>query len=374
MEYTLEKIYRLVGKTDQVANLTFKSDSEAFQKYGDSLTVVFVYDQNEREEMDKLIQFNQSSTHGRIKAKYLLFDLSANQTKQLLEEGINTEDITDIFYLPLAPKTNTFHATDKRVLNKILIDFEPFPKGGDLGWMYGFQKGRVQQGIGLPPYERNFYLAGKYYFEPQNLNEQENQEIFDEKGLMREAVEIEFLEMNRMREEINAEDLQKLEILINIKNINRLEILDSYLIQAGSSFKKLSEKNPEQAKELLSKVQWFNERRLNIRGKHPIYMNIENFLHIYMRHVEEFKVNQHFEHKDNFQWNEDDVFLVMENIIREIDNDYQNFRTENPDARYSKYGNQSIYFQGDYYTFHIDTTGRISTFYKNKKAHETKEK
>ena len=88
MEYTLEKIYRLVGKTDQVATLTFNKDSEAFQKYGDSLTVVFVYDQAEREEMDKLIQDEHSSTHGKVKAKNLLFDLPADKNKQLLEEAL----------------------------------------------------------------------------------------------------------------------------------------------------------------------------------------------------------------------------------------------------------------------------------------------
>ena len=108
-------------------------------------------------------------------------------------------------------------------------------------------------------------------------------------------------------------------------------------------------------------------------GKYPIYMDIDSFLHIYMRHVEEFKVNQHFAHKDNFQWNVDDVILVMENIIKEIDDDYQKFRKENPYGRYSKYHEQSIYFKGDYYTFHIDITGRISTFHKNRKEHEKTE-
>ena len=373
MEYTLEKIYRLVGKTDQVATLTFKEESDTYEKYGDSLTVIFQYNQYEREEMDKLIQDEQSSTHGIIKAKNLLFDLPDDKNKQLLEDGVKSEDITDILFLSFAPKTNTFHEKEKRVLNKHVIEMESLPKGGDVGWMYGFQNMRVQQGIIFPPNERNFYLAAKFHFEPQNLSEQEKQEIFDETGLMREPVEMEFLDMKRMQEEISEEEQQKLKTLKENKSRSRLAILDSYLKQAGSSFKKLSEKNPEQATELLIKAQRFNERRLNVMGKHPIYMDIDSFFHIYMRHVEEFKVNQHFEHKDNFQWNEDDVFLVMENIIREIDDAYQKFREENPDSRYSKYGKQSIYFQGDYYTFHINTNGRISTFHKNRKEHEKTE-
>lgn len=55
----------------------------------------------------------------------------------------------------------------------------------------------------------------------------------------------------------------------------------------------------------------FKERRLNVIGKTPIYIDLDSFLHIYMRHVEEFKVTDHFEDKDNFQWEEDDVYGVM---------------------------------------------------------------
>lgn len=373
MDYSIEKIYKLVGKDDCVANLTLKKGSEAFNKYGDMLTVQFVYTQSEREELDKRIQNEDSSTHGRVRAKDLLSQLSEADNKNLLENGIESQDIVDIFFLHNIHK-NTFHNTEKKVLNKHVIEFESQPKGGDLGWMYGFHDRLVEQGIKLSPHERDFYLAGKLYFEPQNLTNQEKQEIYDEAGLMRDPIEMEFLDMKRMREEIGKEEEQKLKILKGHNAKKRLMILDSYLKQAGSSFKKLSQENPEQATELLMKVQRFNERRLNVMGKHPIYMNIDSFLHIYMRHVEEFKVNQHFEHKDNFQWNEDDVFLVMGNIIREIEDAYQKFREENPDSRYSKYGTQSIYFQGDYYTFHIDTNGRISTFHKNRKEHEKTEK
>ncbi len=373
MEYTLEKIYSLVGKKDHVATLTFKEGSEAFKKYGNTITVVFMYEQAEREGLDKLIQDISTYTHGIIKANELLFDLSEHKRKLLLEEGINSKDITNILYSPNAPNPNTFHTTEKRVFNKHIIEMESLPKGGDLDWMYGFQKELVQEGIILLSKERNFYLAGKFYFEPQNLSVQEIQEIFDEVGLIKEPVELEFLDIKRKREEISEEEQRRLNTLEENKNRSRLDILDLYLKQAGSSLKKLSDRNPEQATILIEKVQNFNEKRLNVMGKHPIYIDIGSYLHIFMRHVKDFKINQHFEHKDNFQWNEDDVFLVMNEIIDEIDDTYQKFREENPDSRYSKYKKQSIYFQGDYYTFHIETTGRISTFHKNRKKHEQTE-
>jgi hypothetical protein len=188
-----------------------------------------------------------------------LFQLSEAENKDLLENGIESQDIVDMFFLHNIHK-NTFHNTEKKVLNKHIIEFEPQPKGGDLGWMYGFHNRLVEQGIKLSPHERDFYLAGKLYFEPQNLTMQEKQEIYDEAGLMRSPIEMQLLDMKRMREEIGEEEEQKLKILKGHEANKRLMILDSYLKQAGSSFKKLSQENPEQATELFMKVQRFNER------------------------------------------------------------------------------------------------------------------
>lgn len=202
------------------------------------------------------------------------------------------------------------------------------------------------------------------------MTEQGNQEVFEETGVMRESIENKLLEIKLKRQEISKEESEKLSTLKRDKIKELLTILDTFLNQAVSSFKKLSQVNTEQAIYFLDKVIYFNERRLNVMGKQPIYMDIDSFLHIYMRHVEEYKINHHFEHKDNFQWNQDDIFMVIENIIIEIDVEYQEFRKVNLETKYSKYGDQSIYFQGDYYTFHIEASGRISTFHKNRKKYE----
>lgn len=368
MNYTIEEIYLLVGKEDKTAGLTFKYGSDAFNKYGSFITVVFLYTQYEREEMDKMVLIEPFSNHGRIKAKYLNSELSKDKVELLLTEGIYSEDIAEILYFNAPPK-NTFHSTEKRELNKIEIPMRTQSKGRDLDWMYGFSKKLTNEGIGQSPRERTFYLAGKLYYEPKNLTREENEEIFDN-GKIDENVEWELLQMKYIREEISDEEKRRLAELYGVKKRESISILDNYLKQAGSSLKKLSTENIEQAAELLMKVMHFKERRLNVMGKHPIYIDLDSYLHIYMRHVEEFQVNKHFEHKDNFQWNADDVFNVMGHVIEHIDKEYQEFKNEKTEQRYSKYGRQSVYFEGDYYTFHIEPNGRISTFHKNKKGHE----
>jgi len=370
MHYTIEKIYALGGKDDLTAGVTFKHNSKGYNDYGSFVTIVFVYTQYEREEMDKMILNEPFSHHGFVKAKYLNSELSEDKVKQLLTEGINSEDIAEILYYRM-PK-HTFHSTEKREITKLQIPMRTMSKGRDLDWMYGFSKRQVKDGIGLSPKERRFYLAGKLYYEKENLTNEENAELYNEDGGLREAIEWEYLQMKYMREEITDEEKQRFASHFGYKKSEDFQTLDKYLKQAGSSVKKLVADNIDQAAELFHKVRHFHERRLNVMGKFPIYMDIDSFLHIYMRHVEEFQVNEHFEHKDNFQWKEEDVFSVMGHVIKEIDEEYQKLRAEKPEQRFSKYGKQSIYFQGDYYTLHIEPNGRVSTFHKNRKEHENK--
>ncbi len=371
MDYTIEEIYALVGKEDKTAGLTFKYGSEAYNTFGQFITVLFLYTQKEREEMDKLIKNETWTNHGYIRAKFLGRDLDKGKVALLSEKGINSIDITEILYFK-APSKNTFHSTDKREIKKIEIPIQSQSKGKDFDWMYGFSKKQVSESIGFSPKEKAFYLAGKVYYEPDQLTDHDKQEIYQEDGSLDVKIEWELLQIKYIREEISDEEKKRLAELYGIKKNESFEILDKYLQDAGSSLKKLVKENLDQAAELLMKVMHFKERRLTILSKHPIYIDLDSYLHIYMRHVEEFQVTKHFEDKDNFQWNEDDVFSVMGNVLKQVEKEYEDFREKNPDKRYSRYGDYSMYFEGDYYTFHIETNGRVSTFHKNRKAHDKK--
>ncbi|MDV7187722.1 hypothetical protein R3X25_10555 [Lutibacter sp. TH_r2] len=370
MDYTLEEIYCLVGKEDKTAGLTFKYESDSYKKYGSFITVVFLYTQEEREEMDKLIQNEPYCHKGYIRAKNLSRDLEEKEIQVLLTTGINSEDIAEILYFKVSQK-NTFHSIEKRQIKKLEIKTGIQQKGGDYDWMYGFSKKLVNDGIGLCPKERFFYLAGRMFYEPENLTDIEKEEINLENQIY-QPIEWEYLQIKYKREEITGNEKKRLAELYVEKKKQSFNVLDKYLNDAGSSLKKLSKENIDQAADLFLKVMHFHERRLNVGGKHPIYIDLDSYLHIYMRHVEEFQINNQFEHKDNFQWDENDVFSVMSQVIREIEDEYEDFRENNPENRFSRYGKYSLYYQGDYYTFHIEKNGRISTFHKNRKEHEKK--
>ena len=276
MDYTIEEIYALVGKEDKTAGLTFNYDSEAYNTFGQFITVVFLYTQKEREEMDKLIQNETWTNHGYVRAKFLGLDLEKEKVAFLSEKGINSEDIAEILYFK-APSKNTFHSTNKREINKIEIPIQSQSKGRDFDWMYGFSKKQVSENIGLSPKEKAFYLAGKVYYEPDQLTGAEKQEIYQENGSLDVKIEWELLQIKYIREEISDEEKKRLAELYGIKKKESFEILDKYLQDAGSSLKKLAKENLDQAAELLMKVMHFKERRLTVMSKHTIYIDLDSY-------------------------------------------------------------------------------------------------
>jgi hypothetical protein len=298
---TLEFVYRLVGKEDKVAGLNLRTGSDSYYLYGNFVVVVFEYNQRERERMDILINDENSSTFGMIKAKYLGVGLPKDKIERLHNEGINVADITSIHSMPLFNRTNTFHFAEKRVLNKHIIEFDPLPNGEDLGWMYGFHKRLVERSIGLSPEDRYFYLAGKLYLEPDEISEQESDEIYDDQGQINKVVEYEFLKIKKMCDDMTDDESLRLIEHNRIKLEKMIQLIDQKLLEVGSSWKKLSEKNSNQATLILEKVLRFKEKRMSVKGEFPIYLDIDGFLHVYFRHVEEFQVNAQFENKDNFQ-------------------------------------------------------------------------
>jgi hypothetical protein len=367
MSYTLEEIYRLAGREDKVAILTFHSNSTSYKYYGENMTIVFHYNKPEREILEKKFQENVvEKTFGNVKMRYFGDKISSSKIEQLFKEGINSIDIQEIF-----PSTwssnNLFYNEEKRSIATIEIPLRREPKGGDYDWMYGFKKKLVREGTQLFPYDIESYLGWKYFYEPNNLTGDEKSLVF-ENGVMTESIEIHFLELKVDKEIATSFEKQRFEEL-SIKRMNsNLEILKKELNDAGTNLSKLAVSKPYLCDHLLSGTFLFIPQQVNgFEGK-PIFLDWHGYLHIFIRHVDEFSINDAFDNKDKFLWHPKDVVTIIKKVIESFDNEIQDFWKTNPDSRFSKYGEQSLYFEGDYYTFHIEAEGRISTFHRSKKS------
>ena len=364
--YTLEKIYNLVGRNDYTSTITFRPNSQSAKQYGNTLTIMFLYTQQERENLENNIKKGVTGTHGYVKAKYLLFDLPESKIKTLEKVGIDTNDIIDIEWLKCTENRNTYRCKEKRHVNTLAIESRPSGYENDILWMYGALKTYKENGIGLCPEEQTNYLAYKLILEPTKLTEEEIADIYDAEGIMNEDVAYVYLGFKCVTLTISKEEIVDLMRLCQKRYAERMGILDDRLREIGSSIDIIKKTEPEKAKFLINAVRRFHEKRYNTYGKFPLYLNLNGFLHIYLRHVEDLQIGSQYAQKDKFQLYEKDIEAVMSRVIHGINTDYQVFKIDHPDQRYSKYGKQSYYLLGDYYTIHIDEDGSIGTFYKNR--------
>lgn len=365
MSYTIDQIYSKIGRDDKVATLAFYPETASFKNYGKRLTLVFHYDQFEREKYEKRFQEKiDEGIFGHIKVRYLGFDLSKEKVELLKTEGINSKDIFSM--ISSSSHNNLYHNDDKRNIDIIKIPIQKEAKGGDYEWMYGFKRKLVSEGTELFPYEKDFYLAMKIYFEKDKLSIDELGYAY-QNDVLKESIEKLLLDLKIEKEVISPEEEKKWEVLFKKYMQENSDLLAQELQNVGSNLTKLYSENEGLYKHLTTGTYKYIPERLNgIKGK-PIYLNWNGYLHVFIRHVEEFKINDAYANKDKFLWNHWDVVTVIKNVIENVDGEIQEFWNVNPGQRFSKYGAQSLYFEGDYYTFHLEGDGRLSTFYRSRK-------
>lgn len=369
-EYMTENItqgslYRLAGRTDDVCTLDLREGSEIYEIFGPKVTVEFVYTQKERRMLEK----ESSCLDGmpNIKAKGLVFLLGKGKDKKelLQREGIPVKDIVAAFTIHYTPENNTFTNPEKRSLNVLEIPFEAYGNGEDIGWWYGFLCRQKENEVGLMPEYEYEYLACKYILEKDNLTAEEREVIYNKYDRVGNSdVAYHILFWRKAAGVISDEESRFFNNLKLKRNLNRVNMLDKELKKIGIPFKKFCKDYPEQAKFVYMKLQTFNDRSFNTTGKYPLYMDFRSFIHIYLRHVDILSMGSQMAQKDKFQLQEKDVLMMIDHVMRYLNNDYQVYREANPHGKFVRRGDQAYYCRGDYYEVYVDMDGRLESFYK----------
>ena len=211
----------------------------------------------------------------------------------------------------------------------------------------------------------NQYLAYKFILEPEQLTEEERVEIFDEKGAIHnQEVGYFLLKWKEEAGRLSEKDKTNLDRLSVNKMLERVGLLDAELKNMGLSLQKLHERYPEKAQLIFDKAIAFHEHRYNVVGKHLMYLSYPSFLHIYLRHVDELKVDNQFAERSKFQLAEKDVLTTMNIVLQALNDEYQEYKELHPDNRFFRKGSQAYYYNGDYYDIDIQPDGQVGTFFK----------
>lgn len=363
--FTQEQLYTCGGRNDSVFTLLLRPDSDSYRKYGERLTVCFVYTREER----KTLEENPSALDNEpyIKAKLLVpcKDGCENDSELLLQEGINTQDIEQLIVLPSTDENNTYQSKEKRTLNVMEIPFEPYGGGRDIGWIYEFMCRKKKKGIGFMPDDEDLYTAYRFICDREEMSEEERHSVIDEHGhIVMSNVGYHYLKWGEEAGLLGDKEKELLSELKRRKVQERFEVLKDELKRAGISFNQFREKYKVQALFFLQRLFNFYDKCFNILGRHPLYMDFRSYVHIYMRHVDDLNMGDQMAQKDKFQLYEKDVMYMIDHVMHELEDDYQQFREANPDKKYRRTGNMALYCLGDYYEVFVDKDGRLESFYK----------
>lgn len=358
--FSQEQLYNYGGRYDSVFTLTFRDESESSHIFGPMITVCFEYSMEERKALEKDSSALNDNTY--VKAELLCKLLGRCKKEKIL---INTSDIIAMTVLPSMEDNNTYVSREKRSLNVIEIPFESEGGGDDIYLSYGLLCHLKQDGIGLMPEYEYEFLACKYLLDKDKLTEEEKKQIYNEYGRVGNPnIAYRILFWRKAAGQLNEKESRIYNILKEKRDLERVRILDQELKRIGIPFNKFCKDYPEQAHFIYEKLQTFNDRSFNTTGRFPLYMDFKSFLHIYLRHVDILNMGSQLAQKDKFQLYEKDVLMMIDHVMRALNDEYQIYREANPDKKFVRKGDMAYYCRGDYYEVYVDNDGRLETIYK----------
>ena len=361
--FTQDQLYTYGGRYDSVFNITLKYGSNSYQKYGDMITLCFVYTLKERNALEK----NVYALNEKPFANAMLLDTEHDKkvAEILLKEGINPHDFLSILVLPATSENNTFNSKAKRTPDILEIPYDSDNIINDNRLIYGLLKRQKANGVGLMPSSEAEYLAYKLLCEPEKLTNEEKSNIFNDKGqICNKSVAYYYL-LGREKEGILSKNEKEiLDISKENRYHERIDMLRNTLDEMGLKLETIVKNYPKQVGLLVEKTIDFHDMSFNFTGKFPLYLDFKGFLHIYIRHTEGTNISSQFANRDKFQLEEKDIFVVMDIVLNALNDEYQRFKENNPDKIFYRTGDMAYYYNGDYYNVAINPDGSLNTFYK----------
>ena len=284
-----ERLYEYVGRGNYVANYTMRQGSDAYKKYGSDFTGIIIYTQRERETLENSYQTG-NKTYGRVRFNETNFQLSEENILSLKKEGVDIMDIEFVFALPM-PTENLYIKDAMRKSHRLEIPLPPNITYQDTVMILQciYEK-CIKANQELCPHEWNDYLAVKLLFCPDTMTEEEKQKSYNANGHIKEDI---LLAMLGLKNEImgtltDEKETEALKILNKQEWAKRLLVFKETLQRSGTSFEQMQQKQPQQLALLLAEIIRFHPIRLNtLAHRHAIYLDLDGYLHILLRHVKE---------------------------------------------------------------------------------------
>ena len=365
-QFSVEEIYAMYGQYDnKYISIEFHKFSESASKFSRNIGGVIVYYKKEREELEKSIsEENVPRTNGMIKIDCSNYEgLNDDQKKDLLENGFKSGDIYEVLASNFSNTKSYNEKGRKEIPNTITVNFDP--KGFDPNraelWLYSQ---RIKDGQNLIDEEWAKFCGLHLYLKPQSEQfDLIRQHAFSEDGKKEPLARFYELKAKLYATDISGAEILELNNFLKERRIKRNELISNEIKR--STNKKLEQFEADYPiiyEELQKSIIQFETESLEYhKMATPIYWDYEGYLHIYLRHCDELSIEGHFENKTKFQYNQKDIKRILKLAIEQLKSQINENLKNGKEFRV--YGDRTLYFNGNHYSLHILSNGRVAAFH-----------
>lgn len=364
-QFSVEELYSMYGQYEKYISIEFHKFSESAQKFGRDIAGVLTYRKSEREELEKVIsEKNVPRTNGYTKIDCSIYEkITEAQKTELIETGFKSGDIYEVLESDM-PKIKSYNQSGrKEIPNTITVNVDPTDFDPNRAFLWLFSK-RIKNGDILIEEEWSKFCGLSLYYEPGSEKfDLIKEKGFDENGLKKSMVRFYELEAKLYATDMKKEEILEFNNFLKKRIVERTEAI-KYEIKRSTNkrLETFEEKYPEIYKELQkSIVEFETESLVHYKVVKPIYWNYESYLHIYLRHCDELEIEGHFENKTKFQYAQKDIKRILKIAIEKLSRQINEMLKEGKEFRV--FGDRTLYFNGNHYSLHILSDGRVVAFH-----------
>lgn len=364
-QFSVEELYSMYGQYDKYISIEFHKYSESAQKYGKNIGGVIIYQKSERENLEENLskaKIPRTNSYVRFDAN-MPKDLSDELIKEIKETGFKSGDIHEILATGL-PKIKAYNQSGKKEIpNTLTVNFNPsdFDPNKAYFWLYN-QK--IKNGEQLIEEEWAKFCGITLFFNPEAINVGLiKDKCINEEGSLNSKVRFYELEAKLYSRKITREEILEFDGLLSQRRIERTENIKNEIKRStNKTLEKFKEEYPEIYENIQNSIVQFEVENLHYWSMQtPIYWDYEGFLHIYLRHCDDLNIEGHFENKTKFQYTQKDIKRVLKIAIENLAPKINERLKEGKDFRL--YGDKGLYFNGNHYSLHILSNGRVAAFH-----------
>ncbi|KIA90935.1 hypothetical protein OC25_23845 [Pedobacter kyungheensis] len=358
MNFSYEELYHMYGQYDTLITITFQYNSEAYKIFGSTLMGDIIYTEDERNELEGLLKENPVPRTDR-KIRVLpssVIKITQEQYERAERYGFLASDIYEIMSYN-KPRQNNFVAKEKKEIQNTIVISTKSNRRELNQILFGFLNARVKRNTPLSPEEKYKFLGLARHF-GEDITVDPYKQFNDNESAIR------YHELNTKLTDLTIEgdDIKDYAKLISERYDEREKLIKLEIEKSGGKIEAIAKKYGDEVKNLKSAAHGFEEEII-LFGEKLVFLDLERFLHIYARHVEETHVGDGFGEKTIFQYKYDDILRIIKAVVEsESDAIQEHFKTK-PNRNFVRMGKRSIYYEGHYYRVDIEPTGRLLTFH-----------